>query len=708
MANDRLTNFYVDYNIEDTTAKEDATFVTEDEQQYFTNISRLVYPNTKVTLDRFTFEHNFNILDGSRSEMENNSNNELTFSYVSRIVNSIIFEEDTDCAISANSSSRVDHEVSEYSKSVLLDAGHYYLTGCPANGSDSTYKMSAGGVIDYGNGAEFTLSEQTEVTLTITIAENYFAEGLIFYPVISQTEPSYVQQIIPYFNDTLSDSEGEYEENPKITINFTREHASIAFRMLFIDDHPLEVKMTFYNLEGDMLTSFYQPIVSNAVLVERDVDGYAKIELEFTKTLPNRYVKMTSFIFGVVITWDETNVRNATLVQQIDRLSKNIAIDTLSFTVIDVTSDLNLGNPEGMHRYFQNNQYMLPYEVVNGRTIQLGKYYLKTFSESTNLGKMSAQSYLGIMDEVTFNDGEVYNGTQAGTVIEQIFYAMGLSDYTIDAETYEQPLYGTITPKSCRKALNEVLFATNSVINAHDMENIIIKKTSQVQRPDIPRDSKFTTTVAKKNYTFGVDVKYTSYIKDEEPKEIIKATYEAGTHTVYFTQPYTNLSIEGATIDTEHTNFYYVTFTVSDVLEQEVTISGYGYSTITNSQKATQNKLKAGEEEKIVNYNTNLCNQKTAKELATKILTYLNYDLTIKIKWLADGNDMGDLHIVENPVLDFNDYYGVFTKRSFDLTGGFIDTAEMDGTTLKHSFYKYMREEADGIEVYSGEDDGLI
>ena len=27
MADDRLTNFYVDYNIEDTTARDDATFV---------------------------------------------------------------------------------------------------------------------------------------------------------------------------------------------------------------------------------------------------------------------------------------------------------------------------------------------------------------------------------------------------------------------------------------------------------------------------------------------------------------------------------------------------------------------------------------------------------------------------------------------------------------------------------------------------------
>ena len=229
MADERLTNFYVDYNIEDTTAKQDAVFSTEDGQQYFTNLGRMIYPNNKVKLDRFTFEHNFNILDGSRTEMENNSDNELSFANVSSIVNSIIFEESTDCTVSVDSSSKVAHAVAEYSKTVTLDAGHYYFSGCPADGSKTTYKLVVNEIADYGEGGEFTLTEQTEVTLTISIGKDYFAEGLVFYPVISKTEPPYIRSVIPYFNDTLSDINGEYEENPKILITFTREHASIAF-----------------------------------------------------------------------------------------------------------------------------------------------------------------------------------------------------------------------------------------------------------------------------------------------------------------------------------------------------------------------------------------------------------------------------------------------------------------------------------------------
>ena len=722
MADDRLTNFYVDYNIEDTTAKQDADFSCTGEQKEFTNISRIRYVNKDLRLDRFTFEQNFNVLDGSLTELENDSHNPFTFSNTSSVINSIIFKESDDNTVTVRSSSKVTHEEAVYSKTIQIPGNNdntlWYVSGCPAGGSDSTYKISlslpASSVEEYGDGATIRVTGNPYVTINIHVATDYFVgDPLVFYPVISTTPPPYVRTVVPFFTDVRSNEQGDFSyweqydnDYPIVTINFTREHSSAAFVLRFLDDHPLEIGLKFYSLNGEMITSFTQEVRSNEVVINHDVAGYAKIEVEFLKTLPFRFVKFSSFIFGIIVTWDETNVRNATLVQQTDRLSKNISIDTLSFTVIDDTSDLNLGNPRGINAYFQKNQYMLPYEIINGNKVPLGKYYLKTFSESTNLGKMSAQSYLGIMDDVTFNDGEVYVGTPAGEVIEQIFQTMGLTDYTIDAQTYEQPLYGTITPKSCRKALNEVLFATNSVINAHDVDNVIITKTSEVQRPDIPKGSKFSTTVTKNDYTYGVDVKYTSYVKEDEPKEIIKAAYDAGVHTVYFTQPYSDLTIENGTIDYTKTNYFYVTFTSNGTPDTDVVISGYAYSTITNSQKAVQKKLKAGEEERIVSYSTALCNSKTARELANKILTYLNYDLTIKIKWMADGNDMGDLHIVENPVEGFNDYYGVFTKRSFDLTGGFIDTAEMSGTSLQHSIYKYTRET--NIELYSGEDDGII
>jgi hypothetical protein len=703
---ERFTNFYVDYNIEDTTAKEDASFSTTDSQQQQTNIDRLIYKNTEVSSPYFSFEHNFNILNGTNTEMPVDPNNAYTFINATLNQNSILFVESTDGTILVNSTSEVpiEHNPAYYSRNLALTAGTWYISGCPLGGSDDTYclEVNNGEYKDYGDGVSITLNAASTVNIRVKIASDFYAYDVLFTPIVSQKEGPYVTDIIPYFNTQLSDINGEYDTDPKFVIDFTREHASYAFMMQFIDAHPLKARLTFYNLDDEILKIVNIDIKTNLVLIPEDVFGYAKIIVEFPNTLPQHYVKMKSFYFGVMITWDETNVKEGTIVQETDRISKVLSIDTLSFRVIDVTNDLNLGNVDGMHKYFQKNQYMLPYEIVNGKKIRLGKYYLKTFSESSNLGKMTAQSYVGIMDDNMFYEGEVYNGKIAGEVIEQIFEVLGLTDYTIDNETYNQPLYGTITPKSCRKALNEILFACNSIINSHDMDNIIIKKTSQIRRPDIPRDSKFSTTVTKNDYTYGVEVKYTTYTKEEESKEIARGEYAPGNYTVYFTQPYTDLSITGATITTARP--YYVQFAVAS--EGEVVISGYAYSTVQNTVNATQPKLLAGEEEKFATYTTNLCNMETSIDLAKKLLTYLNLNLTIKIKWLADGNDMNDFHIVQNPNEDFNDYSAVFTKRTLDLTGGFIDTATMAGKSILDDYYKYTKEEEE-YELYTGEE-GVI
>ena len=585
---DRLTNFYVDYNIEDTTASVDAVFSTEDDQQYFTEITELKNIHADLTFPRFTFEHNFNVLDGSKTELENDSYNEYQYVNNSDTINTIIFTESIIGTITANSSSTASHNTAVYSKSLSLSAGTYYLSGCPAGGSNENYYVRAtvNGTeyVDYGEGNTFTLLATSNVNIDCVIAQDYVAEQVVFTPTVSTVAPPYVNRVIPYFNKQLSTLNGDFVNNPKVTISFSREHSSFAFVVYFYDSHPIEIQLTFYNLSNELINRYTFPINSNIVTIQQDVEGYAKIEVEFTKTLPGQYIKFSSFLFGIWITWDETNVQNATLVQQVDRLSKNLSIDTLSFTVIDVGNELNLGNVEGLHKYFQTNQFLLPYEVIDGQKIELGKYYLKTFSESSNLGKMSAQSYLGVMDDVMFYEGKIYSGKRAGEILDEIFEVMHLTNYTIDEETYNTPLYGTIIPKSCRKALNDVLFACNSVINSHDLDNIIIKKSSPIRRPDINKDSKFSTSVTKNKYVYGVEVKYTSYVQEEEEREIAKGTYEAGTHTIYFNEPHVTLTINTGIITEQ--NIYSVTFTIPT--ESEVIITGYSFTTTTNIARYVQ------------------------------------------------------------------------------------------------------------------------
>lgn len=586
---ERFTNFYVDYDIQDVTAANNARFSTSTPQLSFTDVSKLVAKNSMdIEFPRFTFEHNFNVLDGTLSPLE------------------------------------------------------------------------------------------VEGSVPITV---------------------------PYFNNTLSNENGVYDTVPSLQIDFTRSHSSFAFELHFIDNPPIELEMTFWDIEGYLINRFTVNVDKTPFIIYKDVYEYTKILIRFTKTIPKRYVKLKYIKFGTTITWDETNVKDASIVQQTDRLSKSLAIDTLSFSVIDVAGKLNLGNTNGMHRYFQRDQVLYPYEIVSQYNkqgvyettkIYLGKYYLKTFSENSNLGKMTCQSYLGLMDDVTFYGGEVYNGKEAGKVIEAIFATMGYENYVIDDITYNQLLYGTITPKSCRNALTDVLFACHSVIDSHNLEYVEIKKSTTIKRPDIEKEKKFSTSAKKNDYVYGVDIKYTNYVLESESKEIAKGTYGVGTHTVYFSQPYTQMTINTGTIIQQTT--YSITFTLN--ASAEVIIMGKGYTTTTSIAQVTQDKLQAGQMEKTQSYNTTLLNATQAEALAEEILHYLSYDLTITVKFLADDNTMSDFHIVENPVDRFSNYYGMFTKRNLNLTGGFIDTATLVGSSIYEPLVPYAR--SNNYEIYAG------
>lgn len=586
---ERFTSFYLDYEIQDVTAAGNAAITTVDQQQSFTRPQSIVSKSSlEIEFPRFTFEHNFNVLDGTLRPLE------------------------------------------------------------------------------------------VEGSVPITV---------------------------PYFNKVLSDENGEYSTVPSIQIDFTRPHSSFAFMLYFVDDPPLEIEMTFWDNEGYILTRFTEEVTSNIHTSYHDVNMYSRILIRFTKTIPKRYVKLKYLKFGTTITWDETNVQNGSIVQQTDRMSKQLAIDTLSFTVIDVAGKLNLGNSSGMHRYFQRDQVMYPYEIIeelnnNGEwvttKVSLGKYYLKTFSEDTNLGKMTCQSYLGLMDDITFYGGKIYNGERAGKVIDDIFATMGFTNYEIDSVTYNQLLYGTITPKSCRNALTEVLFACHSVIDSHNLDHVEIKKSTTVKKPDLLKRKKFSTSTKKNDYIYGVDVKYTTYTQDSARKEIAKGTYSAGTHTIYFTQPYTGMIINTGTINSQST--YSVTFTLAS--STQVILQGYAYSTTTSIAQATQDKLDAGQTEKTQAFTTTLLNATQAAELAEKLLHYLSYDLTISVKCLADNNDMADFHVVENAVDRFSNYYGMYTKRSLDLTGGFIDTATLVGSTIYEPLVPYARQ--NNAEIHAG------
>ena len=131
--------------------------------------------------------------------------NKLEVTSSTATINGVTFTVNSDGTIVANGSvtEGQSNAIFNCSSNYSLKAGSYILSGCPANGSSSTYAMSIGGITsDFGNGGNFTLSSDSTVTIRCVVYSGYQVNNLLFKPMIclsSETDPDY-NHFAPYSN----------------------------------------------------------------------------------------------------------------------------------------------------------------------------------------------------------------------------------------------------------------------------------------------------------------------------------------------------------------------------------------------------------------------------------------------------------------------------------------------------------------------------
>lgn len=509
---------------------------------------------------------------------------------------------------------------------------------------------------------------------------------------------------IGFWSASKSDAQGRFSTNPKLTINFSHTHTSYATTLHFISDPPKSMHVTWYH--NAVVLSSMDPeidLTKSVIVINNAVENYNKMEIEFTEALPDRYIKLDHIEYGTTMNWDETIIKSGTLVKGLNRLGDMLSIDTLDFELVDTTNSMNFGNPNGLHTLIKKNQAMKPKEIMDDVEIPLGTFYLDSFTnDANNVGKIHAVSLMGLLDKMQYNGSDVYNGTTADYVIRDVFYAAGIDAVYLDISEAiaEKLVYGSIPPKSCKEALQDVLFALHAVVDSSDPEHIVISEYSDIIRTNITRANKVSTSVATREYVTGVKLNFTTYTEGSEIIDISTASYSAGQHTVTFSSPYSIVDIGEDAVLVDY-SAYSVTFRLNAA--GTVTIRGHQY-TSEDHTILIKGDVPSGEVENIREFSTTLCNLDTATPLVKEIFSYFNDNrLEITIQHYCTEIDMGDMRLIENPDSRFSDFIGMFEERSIDLTGGFFDSAKLVGRYDTSSKYLYT-----GTELYIDEDPGII
>jgi hypothetical protein len=482
-------------------------------------------------------------------------------------------------------------------------------------------------------------------------------------------------EVISYFSKQMSNKDGLFTKNPTIDIKFTENHSSIALGLFFVDEHPLRCVATWKSLEGTVLQKKYVDISSNHTIIDCPVTNYGAITIEFIQAAPYRYVKIDKIEFGKILTWDESNIISGNLLEEIDLTGETIPINTLDFKIFDEAGDYNVGNSSGYHQYVQKGQNILPYEIVNGEPIYLGRYYVSSISESTNSVEFKCEDIMKYLDGVTFYKGDIYNKALVGPIIESILATGGVTDYLIDDAVYNSTISGYLPPMSCRNALAKITFATTSLVSAKRTDTLHFYKDDGKIRSLIERTRKISTKVTKRDYVSGVSLSFSTFKLSQNVREIVKGVYPAGLNLITFNDPYSNISVSNGTI-VESGKFYCI---VKLNAESSVTVSGTEYTKSELTSIVRADKLEGGEVENIIAYSDVMADADTVSTLGKSLLRYLQYRLEIDVKYMANDEILSNWCIVKNPVSSYNDYIAGIQSISTDLVGGYISQAKLIG-----------------------------
>jgi len=472
--------------------------------------------------------------------------------------------------------------------------------------------------------------------------------------------------------------DGAYSATTDIVATFSESHSSVGVYFHFADAYPASLRIVWHDLYGNQIHSQTYAPDGLDFFCEYIALNYRRVTITFLSGTPGEAFKLTKIEYGKTFVWDQDDIKECKSTESVDSLSDALSANKLVFRLVDIEDLFNIGNRGGVHNVLQKGQTARAYEWKDGRKIFRGKWFFKKFSSTLNLSTIEMDDYLGLMDVSEYTNGGFFNGVPAGEIIEDILDTCHITDYYIDTETYNTLLYGCLKRMSCRRAMREIVFATDSVIRTTEAERFTITKRDQEANELIQRGQKFSTTMAAEDYISDVTVRYNEYEVETNASKLSEAEYQPGSYTVYFTDPVDTSTIEvtGPATITQRAQLY-ISFTVS--AEGTVKVTGKKYRSNTISVTASLTDLDAGETRQSKSYAGTLMNYQLAARKARSILSYYQLRSSISIDCLAGNHQCGDWVEIENPDRTMGNIVGGIEKAETDLTGGYIEKLTLRG-----------------------------
>jgi hypothetical protein len=557
--------------------------------------------------------------------------------------------------------------------------------------SDATFSVTAGGLQSFADVNDLAL-EVPQVAYATFEPDFWLLDGNYKFMADGAS--------VGYISSDMSESDGAFNNPPTLTITFGNVYSTSGLKLYFMEstgDYADSVTIAFYNSSNVLIRQDTYTPTNTVFSTNQAVANFKKIEIYFNSTNnPFRYARLRGIDFDSLTRFTGTDVKAATLLEEINPLSLELPINTLELTLFSAGGNFSIVAPAGVYANLQYKDPLDAYEEVNGVSVYLGRFYLDQWESKTeNEAVFHASDAIRLLDKTDFFVGYLYSMPTSDDVIDRIFTAVGL-DYDLDASLVGIDIGTTFTNvfplTSCRDALQNILFAIGGYATC-SRSNIVQIKPFELASSLITFDHTITASqkgkgepVQLRPLVTGVQVSshdFNAIVNSAPGSDPELYNNTVGTGIIKLTFPdkarnYLRMGTFSGTI-TEETPYYIV---------QNVTVGGTmiikesAYFPESQTIKTILNgSLPANTPANIISIKDAVCVRSyNIDTIAQRVYDYFQQ------RYLQKARLYGSMLTVGNSVLiatqSNRQIKGIVEKMETDLANGFVSKADIVGVVV--------------------------
>ena len=492
---------------------------------------------------------------------------------------------------------------------------------------------------------------------------------------------------LAFVSNTLSDNNCQFN-NVYVLAQSNDPKSFLALSLDFGVNFPKKVRVVYESSDPqNNRETTIDNIDDRYVFVNIRAQSVNRVYVYFLESwAPFGFAYLQKTDFGVVYEWSKDDIIDLIVNEETPYFCTTLPIDTAKLTVYLTSDQFDMLNNDNILNYVsQDQKFKISEEIEDTetgevKTVNFGTYYLDDLkNESEHKVTFNLSTILSKLDKKDFRISDMYGiGNSSYDVILSIFTEAGFSNYVeIDESLKNEYLKGYIPFMSCRAALQQVLFVTQSLCYDNRTDKILIKKMDYSVSQVVEMDKIFYPyDIEQDTRTSRISYEYFSYFRNFFGKEKLATISVNSTDplTVNFSKPIDKNTLEAsanAVIAAKYT-LYADIVPISQELH-DITLQAITYLEIRYTGEIT-----AGSSENIKKFDINgvkLLNKDNATSIMNSLAEFNSKMITYKIEYLCTGQETGKYTTFT--LAQDKQIIGWLGRQTIDLAHGMVAKAEV-------------------------------